>query len=235
MEPTTTAMGEPTRTAPAGDRPTVYLSNWSSARSPGHHGPGRVLSIQAWSPGWEEGQVPDLAPHRADLADIRAGRIGWPEYERRYRERLRPFAHLAPGELRLADGSPVRDGDTLCCSCSREAAAAGRCHRVPAADVLRVQRWRVILDGVLLFPANFLGAVRWGQATLDEIDDWVDGWHHGPGLFPLSIHLGMTLGQYARWVEDPDALEQIAAEPWPRTAAPRQPSLFGVDAPARGC
>lgn len=41
----------------------------------------------------------------------------------------------------------VPDGATLICACSREAAGSGRCHRVIAADVLRVAGWDVILDG----------------------------------------------------------------------------------------
>lgn len=41
----------------------------------------------------------------------------------------------------------VSDGDTLCCACSRDDAAAGRCHRVWAAAALVRAGWRVILDG----------------------------------------------------------------------------------------
>lgn len=36
---------------------------------------------------------------------------------------------------------------TLICACSREAAAAGRCHRVIAADLLKRAGWSVVLDG----------------------------------------------------------------------------------------
>ncbi len=41
----------------------------------------------------------------------------------------------------------VPDGATLICACSREAAAAGRCHRVIAADLLKRAGWAVVLDG----------------------------------------------------------------------------------------
>ena len=41
----------------------------------------------------------------------------------------------------------VPDGATLICACSREAAAAGRCHRVIAADLLKRAGWSVVLDG----------------------------------------------------------------------------------------
>lgn len=42
---------------------------------------------------------------------------------------------------------PVPGGATLICACSREAAAAGRCHRVIAADLLKRAGWSVVLDG----------------------------------------------------------------------------------------
>jgi hypothetical protein len=42
---------------------------------------------------------------------------------------------------------PVPGGATLICACSREAAAAGRCHRVIAADLLKRAGWTVVLDG----------------------------------------------------------------------------------------
>jgi hypothetical protein len=41
----------------------------------------------------------------------------------------------------------VPDGATLICACSREAAGAGRCHRVIAADMLKRAGWSVVLDG----------------------------------------------------------------------------------------
>lgn len=44
----------------------------------------------------------------------------------------------------------VPDGATLICACSREAAAAGRCHRVIAADLLKRAGWSVVLDGRIL-------------------------------------------------------------------------------------
>lgn len=50
------------------------------------------------------------------------------------------------GEWWIRAGS-VPDGATLICACSREAAAAGRCHRVIAADLLKRAGWSVVLDG----------------------------------------------------------------------------------------
>lgn len=41
----------------------------------------------------------------------------------------------------------VPEGATLICACSREAARAGRCHRVVAADLLKRAGWSVVRDG----------------------------------------------------------------------------------------
>lgn len=62
-------------------------------------------------------------------------------------------ADVATPETRPWDGGfwthtgDVPDGATLICACSREAAAAGRCHRVIAADLLTRAGWSVVLDG----------------------------------------------------------------------------------------
>lgn len=53
------------------------------------------------------------------------------------------------GEFWRSTGD-VPDGATLICACSREAAAAGRCHRVIAADLLKRAGWSVVLDGRIL-------------------------------------------------------------------------------------
>ena len=149
---------------PTDRRPTIYLSNWSSARTPGHHGPGRKLTIMAAPRAWERGvgRVSTLTPVLSDLRNAQKGRLSPEEYRRRFELDLRramPDA-MSPGALLIdaeADdwegigGHPsrvVRDGDTLCCACSRDAAAAGRCHRVWAAPALVRAGWRVILDGV---------------------------------------------------------------------------------------
>ena len=51
------------------------------------------------------------------------------------------------GELWTRRGA-VPDGATLICSCAREVAARGLCHRVPAARMLVAAGWAVVLDGV---------------------------------------------------------------------------------------
>lgn len=112
-----------------------------------------------------------LAPALAakDAGDLEAA---WPAYEAGLRELWGPRSKkAAPGSLaygRLVGGrrppqlsvvqfwdgfeweyvGEVEDGDTLACSCGAEAARAGRCHRVIAADLLRLAGWSVVLDGV---------------------------------------------------------------------------------------
>lgn len=111
---------------------------------------------------WERGcgSVPVLVPPAADLDAVRTGAITVAEYRARYeahvlgthREYPRLHPHLEPrwllGHLTGAIGPiVVADRDTLCCACSREAAARGECHRVYAADLLKAHGWSVVLDG----------------------------------------------------------------------------------------
>lgn len=97
----------------------------------------------------------------------------WRAYEQALYKLWQPrVAHLAPGIIHFGNeagesanlardlgilhqwdgslwvkGMVVPDGATLICACSREAAAAGRCHRVIAADLLKRAGWTVVLDG----------------------------------------------------------------------------------------
>lgn len=148
------------------ERPTVYLSNWVSHRTPGHHGPGRKLSIMAFTPAWAPsvGRVPDLTPDRADLLAVRAKRITVDEYRQRFEaglchDGIAPHALLMAGEdaddcegIGANPARRIRNGDTLCCTCARAEAAAGRCHRGWAAAALVRAGWRVILDGQEVTP-----------------------------------------------------------------------------------
>lgn len=136
------------------DRPTLFLSNWASRKTPGCHGPGRKLTIMARPrPQYGEcgeGRVPDLTPNEQDLLDVQAGTITAEEYRARFLAKVEPLA-LSPIQLTAytADGiGLVRDGDTLCCACSKADAAAGRCHRAWSARLLVEAGWRVVLDGV---------------------------------------------------------------------------------------
>jgi len=155
------------------DHPTIYLTNFAS-RLPPHRGPGAVYTIMANPRRWEHGDgvVSVLVPRRDDLAAIRmareessfAGRkltrddAAVITYQIAYRRNIRfngdpigPYDHLAHGTLSAMETGgrlvPVGDGDTLCCACSRDAAAAGLCHRVWAAQMLRRAGWVVVMDG----------------------------------------------------------------------------------------
>lgn len=142
--------------------PTLYLTNAASRRPP-HRGPGRVLTIMAAPrPAYGEageGDVPALIPHLPWLRALQEGVLSLDEYRARFEAGLTSNAHeLSPGRLYARNlgwrkhyqPSPVRDGDTLICACSREAAREGRCHRVWAAHALARAGWRVVLDGELL-------------------------------------------------------------------------------------
>ncbi len=137
--------------------PVVYLAAFAGRNSEGHHGPGNTYRIMAKPrPRYGElgdGWVQTLMPRPDWLDAVRSRRWSAEQYEntcRRLFERNADRRLLLPGQLRavLLDGSfqLVQDGDTLCCSCGRKAAAAGRCHRVWAADYLIEAGWRVILD-----------------------------------------------------------------------------------------
>ncbi len=111
---------------------------------------------------WGDGECECGATGEAEAA------AAWREYERALYAlweprvtRLAPrvlgygcAAALSPGRTTNPwDGEQwvslgkVPDGATLICACSREAAGAGRCHRVIAADLLKRAGWSVVLDG----------------------------------------------------------------------------------------
>lgn len=135
-------------------RPSIYLTNWSST---GMHGRGRLLTIMAAPRSWEHGVgcVPTLTPELADLRALQHGELTLASYRERLERKISgDIVGLKPGNLdaylpHLSGArSSVQDGDTLCCSCSREAASKGECHRVWAAHALVKAGWRVVLDGV---------------------------------------------------------------------------------------
>lgn len=124
---------------------TVYLTNWSSYRTPGCFGTGRKLSIMARPRAWErgDGRIWMLTP-RKELFD-EALRIGLAAYRERYIEQVSNSVGGLP--IRETYLEEIQDGDTLCCACSRGAAEVGGCHRVWAAELLRDAGLTVILDG----------------------------------------------------------------------------------------
>lgn len=134
--------------------PTLYLSNWSSHRTPGMHGPGRKWTIMARPRVWERGmgEVSAFVPPVEWLDDVKAGRLHADNYFAWLRFRWESATALFPPGVLVAhargDRITVRDGDTLCCACSVAEARAGRCHRTWAAPFLVRAGWRVVLDGV---------------------------------------------------------------------------------------
>ena len=75
-------------------KPTLYLTNWSSRRAPGCHGPGRKLTIMAAPRHWEKGEgcVGALVPNLDDLRDVKAARITVDEYRERFNAVLNTHA-----------------------------------------------------------------------------------------------------------------------------------------------
>lgn len=136
--------------------PTIYLSNWSSHRTPGMHGPGRKYTIMARPRQWErgEGEVSAFEPPMEWLDEVRAGRVHVDNYLAwlRFRWTSAEGAGIfAPGTLVAhlrGERVVVSDGDTLCCACARGAP----CHRQAAAPFLARAGWRVVLDGVEVSP-----------------------------------------------------------------------------------
>jgi len=129
-------------------KPTLYLTNWSS-KVIGVRGPGRVFNIMAQPRTWEHGagNVRCLTPNHQMLVAVKAGHVSVQSYRDDFIRGARAFP---PGSLVANDGMAkldVTDGDTLMCSCSRENAAKGACHRTWSAELLRRSGWRVILDG----------------------------------------------------------------------------------------
>jgi hypothetical protein len=140
------------------DQPTIYVSNWSSHRTKGHHGPGRKWTIMARPRPWEMGAgTVELLVPPSDLVCLAKNEVVTiEEYRAHYVQAFRRrhcYWMLRPGHLlafRCAEPIPVEPGDTLCCCCSRDQAALGRCHRVWAAKLLAENGWRVVLDGAVV-------------------------------------------------------------------------------------
>lgn len=127
--------------------PTIHVTNHSSRAL--HKG--RVYTIMALPREWEhgEGTVRLLVPKVIDLRAVQSGALTMDAYRERYLAGL-VGADLRPGVLATEGGTVLADGDTICCSCAKDEAAAGRCHRVWAAEELHAQGWSVVLDGRLV-------------------------------------------------------------------------------------
>lgn len=157
----------PETAASVGPGPVLSIMRFPRADK-GEAGNGRVLALTPPS----HLVTPAIgAKKAADRTGDAFDPAAWREYADALRARWLAPEHVrrcAPGALaygreahpersggaaRPWDGSwwvevdTVPDGATLICACSREAAGSGRCHRVVAADVLRVAGWSVVLDG----------------------------------------------------------------------------------------
>ena len=137
---------------PAG--PRLYLSNFASRESEGHHGPGRLLTImrapRAEYGEWGEGRVETFTPPEWMLLRVKSGDMDFDTYVRCLKDLWSMCYWMRPGELGFEKpGQPspplalVESGDTLCCCCARGVG----CHRWVVADFLLRVGWRVTLDG----------------------------------------------------------------------------------------
>jgi hypothetical protein len=74
----------------------------------------------------------------------------------------------------------------------------------------------------------FIEAVLNGEASLAEIDDFVEAWHSGTGEgVTLREYLGMSEPEYSRFARSESALVQIIAERRAATAKPHAPAHRG--------
>lgn len=148
--------------------PTLHVTNFSTRSL---HGPRRVWTIMAHPRRFDrgDGRLFAFTPWGAAIDFmrqlVRDRKAGLPVDEKvlgdyrmlqegQAKACAKPLGELL-GNLWGVDGIqvpaiPVEDGDTLCCACSKDEAAAGRCHRVWAAHALVKVGWRVLLDGVEL-------------------------------------------------------------------------------------
>lgn len=156
------------------DKPILYVTNHALIvadnrreakgqlrQCSGNRDSSRVWSIMANPRSFEVetafGFIACLTPKRVHLEAVQSKAIAMHDYRVLYEHRIREvLPALGPGDLcgvRKEEvairGFPVavESGDTLFCSCSREQAEIGWCHRVGAAGVLLEAGWRIILDG----------------------------------------------------------------------------------------
>ena len=66
---------------------------------------------------------------------------------------------------------------------------------------------------------GFLDLCVSGQASADEIDDFVDAWHESNSTQTLAEFLGMTAAEYQRWVIDPASLTSLVQSHRQQTVA----------------
>lgn len=57
--------------------------------------------------------------------------------------------------------------------------------------------------------SSFIEMCVFGEALLEDIDDFVEKWHSSDSALPLHKFLGMTKSEYSLWVADPYVLPFI--------------------------
>lgn len=56
---------------------------------------------------------------------------------------------------------------------------------------------------------NFVELCLNGNALIEEIDDFVDRWHHGSDNTSLRDFLGLSKSEFSLWIKDPDVLPYV--------------------------
>ena len=57
--------------------------------------------------------------------------------------------------------------------------------------------------------SDFIAMCVAGDATPEDIDEFVGKWHESDSEVPIYEYLGMTRDEYRSWVKDPNALSRI--------------------------
>lgn len=59
---------------------------------------------------------------------------------------------------------------------------------------------------------TFLEACQRGEASAEDIDDWIERWHtiDSQGM-TLAAYLGMTEEEYSEWLHDSQAIHRFIA------------------------
>ena len=56
---------------------------------------------------------------------------------------------------------------------------------------------------------SFIDDYILGNASYDDIDDYIDRWHEGDSDKPLHEYLGLTFDEYSDWLTTGDFTENI--------------------------
>lgn len=56
---------------------------------------------------------------------------------------------------------------------------------------------------------KFIDLVVVGEASIDDVDDYVEKWHQGDSEEDLHDYLGLTWNEYIEWVAHNSYLQEI--------------------------